>query len=107
MWNDDLNVERDFLVHPRQSMCPALLSAERGYPVYLSDVYDSYSSAKETAWEYCRELCEKYNGKDFVITGHNCMTFSVAFDFMHPETGEYMTARITKSYNHAYYVHNC
>ena len=104
---NDLNVERDFWVHSRQNMCPALLSAERGYPVYLHDVYDTYSSTKKEAWERCYDLYKKYNGKDFVITGHNCMTFSVAFDFMHPETGEYMTARITKTYNHAYYVHNC
>ena len=105
MQHNDLNVERDFWVHPRQCMCCAAVQGDADCDK-LSDVYKNPSKAKVKAYERCFELCKKYDGFDFCITGHTCHTFTVAFDFMHPETGEYMTARITRSYNHAYYIHN-
>lgn len=45
----------------------------------LDDVYDSYSSAKQRAWNYCESLMNEYDGNGMIILGHNCMTFSVGF----------------------------
>lgn len=54
----------------------------------LSDVYANCSDAKRKAYEYCLKLFEKYNGTNFRIVGHNCMTFTVAFEGVMPETGK-------------------
>lgn len=89
----------DFMLHPKVD-APVMYC--KGYT--LSDVYDSWSAAKERAYDYCRRLCEDLNGWDFCITGSNCMTFSVMFDFEHPDTGELMRAYITKDYNRVYYL---
>lgn len=72
--------------------------------VYLSDVYDSYSVAKEQAYDYCERLCEKFNGWGFQIVSHNCMTFSVQFKFENPLNGCIMLAFITRDYKHLYFV---
>ena len=34
----------------------------RGQGVVLSDVYGSYSVAKERAYDYCARLCEEFDG---------------------------------------------
>lgn len=75
----------------------------RGEGVYLSDVYEKYSVAKEVAYNYCMELCNKFDGFDFQIVGHNCMTFSVQFEFVNPLNGCIMLAHITRDYNHLYF----
>ena len=100
------DINKDFTVHPRKriSSAPLYDRAGRPMPWRLYQVYGSYSQAKQRAWDYCWKLCNKYNGTNFCITSYNSFSFCVAFDFLHPETGEYMTARITPSYNHAYYV---
>lgn len=49
------------------------------YSVY--DAYKNCSYAKERAWYYCQELCEKYNGYGLKIIGHNCMQFSAGFEY--------------------------
>lgn len=49
-----------------------------GYTLY--EVYDKPSYRKEQAWEYCRNLCKKYNGTNLHIVGHNTCTFSVSFN---------------------------
>lgn len=99
------NIKDDFIVHPRKKVgcAPKLDYNGNPMPTTLGEVYGSYSQGKIAAYNYCRKLMYKYNGFNFCICSHNCMAFSVAFDFMHPETGEYMTARITRHYNHAYY----
>lgn len=94
-----LNINDDFTVHPRAT---APLMRLDGYT--LEDVYERPSNRKRQAFAYCKELCERYGGWDFRISGHNCMTFSVMFDFEHPETGELMRAFITRVHNHAYYL---
>lgn len=76
----------------------------RGEGVYLSDVYESYSDAKEYAYNYCRKLCDRFNGRGFKIVGHNCMTFSVQFEFENPLNGCIMLAHITRGYNHLYFA---
>ena len=50
---------------------------DEGY--YLSEVYSSYSQAKQNAWEYCLNLCNKENGHNFHIISHNTFGFSVAW----------------------------
>ena len=94
-----LDINKDFTVHPK-----AKAPVWRCRGIYLHDVYEKYSDAKQYAYDYCRDLFCKYNGRDFAISSHNSMMFTVNFYFMHPETGELMFARITKDYNHAYYV---
>jgi len=47
-----------------------------------TDIYGAYdrpSSRKIQAWEYCKELMRKYDGRGIFILGHNCMAFSVGF----------------------------
>lgn len=70
---------------------------------YLSDVYGSYSDAKESAYNCCRKLCGHFNGRGFQIVGHNCMTFSVQFEFENPLNGCIMLAHITRYNNHLYF----
>ena len=76
----------------------------QGEGVYLSDVYGSYSVAKERAYNHCRKLCDSFNGWGFQIVGHNCMTFSVQFEFENPLNGCIMLAHITRDYNHLYFA---
>lgn len=92
-------INEDFTIHPRAK---APYYRVDGYT--LEDVYERPSKRKRNAFDYCKRLCERYKGWDFCISGHNETTFSVMFDFMHPETGELMRAHITKTYNHAYYL---
>lgn len=66
----------------------------------LEDVYGRYSNAKARAFRYCEELCRELNGYDLCITAHNTMTFTVGFEFPHPETGEVCVAKITRDYNY-------
>ena len=74
-----------------------------GEGVYLSDIYGSYSVAKEHAYNYCLSLCKEFDGRDFRIVGHNCMTFTVQFEFENPLNGCIMLAHITRDYNHLYF----
>ena len=101
-----LDLVRDFEVHPRKrvSATPTHDWAGRPMPKTLGEVYGRYSDAKAYAYNYCRDLCRKYNGERFCITSANTFTFVVSFDFPHPETGEYMRAIITRKHNSAYYV---
>ena len=46
---------------------------------YLEDVYSSYSQAKRNAYEYCRDLYNKYNGERFRIVSFNQNVFTVGF----------------------------
>lgn len=70
----------------------------------LADVYGSWSHEKQRAYDYCRGMYKDLDGWGFCISGFNCMTFSVMFDFAHPDTGEMMRAKITRDYNHLYYL---
>lgn len=90
-----------FTIHPR-----AKAPVRKSIGTRLSDVYGSYSKAKEEAYEYCCELCRSVEGEGFGIVGANCMTFSVMFRFKNPDNGRMMVAHITRDYNHAYYIDN-
>ena len=88
-----------FALHPKVD-APTMYC--KGYT--LSDVYDSWSAAKERAYDYCRRMYADLDGWNFCISGSNSMAFSVMFDFANPNTGELMRAHITKCYNHLYYL---
>lgn len=96
----------DFTVHPRKrvSATPITDWAGRPMPKTLDDCYGRYSYAKRRAYNYCVELCKKYDGFNLCITSYNTFCFTVSFDFIHPDTGEYMRAIITRAHNNAYYV---
>lgn len=74
-----------------------------GEGVYLSGVYGSYSKAKAEAYNYCRELCDHFNGRGFRIVSHNVNTFNVQFEFENPLNGCIMLAYITRYHNHLYF----
>lgn len=94
-----MSITEAFTVHPR-AKAPEIYTAART----LTEAYKRPSVAKQNAFYYCEKLCKRFNGWNLRITSVNCFTFSVVFDFMHPETGEAMRAVITKSCNHAYYL---
>lgn len=63
----------------------------------LSDVYTTWSYAKDKAYRYCRELFAEYEGEDFRILGANVNTFSVGF--IGKYEGKKAFFYITKSYD--------
>ena len=63
----------------------------------LYDCYNSCSYAKEKAFNYCKELCEKYNGKDLKIISYN--TFSFSCGFVGLVDNKKVFVYITKDYN--------
>lgn len=65
----------------------------------LYHVYSDYSCRKYNAFEYCKTLMYQLEGWGLRIIGHNCMTFSVGFEFNHPVTGELCFAYITRDNN--------
>lgn len=75
----------------------------RGRGVVLSDVYGSYSDAKERAYDYCVRLCEEFDGWGFQIVSHNCNFFTVQFKFKNPLNGRTMVAVITKRKHQLYF----
>lgn len=75
-----------------------------GEGVYLSDVYGSYSDAKECAYNYYRKLYDHFNGRGFRIVSHNVNFFSVQFEFENPLNGCIMLAHITRYNNHLYFA---
>lgn len=70
------------------------------FPLSLDDCYGTYSIAKYQAWEYCKRLCKKLNGKRLTVLSYNSQVFTAAFEYPHPETGEKMLRVETAS--HAY-----
>lgn len=71
----------------------ALMWRAGNYEGYdLDDVYGDASSAKWSAYRYCRDLFIKENGENFRIVSHNTFQFSVAWDmeieYTNPRTGE-------------------
>ena len=65
-----------------------LASANWNQGTELRDIYASWSRAKEEAMLDCKRKRLEENGDNFRITGHNCNTFSVAweFDYVDPIT---------------------
>ena len=60
----------------------------------LYDVYNSFSKEKRDAYNYCRELQLKYNGRNFKIIGACNNFFSAGFEYVNNE-GKTMFVYIT------------
>lgn len=75
-----------------------------GKGVVLSDVYRSYSDAKECAYNDCSKLCDQFNGWGFHIASSNSMVFTVKFKFENPLNGRTMLAHITRDHKHLYFA---
>lgn len=69
---------------------------------YLNDCYDKPSAAKYEAEN--KILCEMMscNGYGYTVTGYNCMMFSCAYLFPHPEDGNIILCYET--HYHTYYI---
>lgn len=92
-------IRSEFTIHPK-AKAPAYHSEGET----LGEVYGRYSSAKDRAFRYCKDLCESVGGTGFCISSHNTFGFTVMFDFENPDDGRMMRAHITKAHNHAYYL---
>lgn len=57
-----------------------LHNAENKEGIYLWQVYENNSRAKENAWNWCFEQCAKEGGTNFRIISHNTFSFSVAWE---------------------------
>lgn len=68
----------------------------------LYSCYNTVSDSKESAYDYCLRLMDKYNGTDLRIIGYNTFTFSVGF------IGEYEGRKaffyITADYDRFMYI---
>lgn len=64
----------------------------------LWDAYNSFSQAKEKAWEYCKELCAKHGGRGLKAIGANSSFFSAGFIF-DGDDGKQKFMYITKNYD--------
>lgn len=88
-----------FTCHPY-----AVAPIRHGEGVVLSDVYGSYSGAKEDAYNDCSKLCDQFNGWGFHIASHNPMVFTVQFKLENPLNGRTMLAHITRDHKHLYFA---
>lgn len=68
---------------------------KRSYNYDLWDVYTTFSRAKRDAWEYCENLCYKYNGHGLKVIGANTMQFTAGFEY--EDDGKPMFMYITKA----------
>ena len=97
----------DFLDCTPRNGYVARLKADTEFRYIFRDIWDAYekpSDRKVYAWEWCKALCKALHGENIRITSRNCMVFSVAFEFYHPETGAFCSALITRDYNRFAYI---
>lgn len=47
--------------------------------VYLRQVYDNWSVAKQIAWDECYSKCQEEHGEAFSICSHNSFSFTVSW----------------------------
>jgi hypothetical protein len=86
----------------RQRTAKANITAYNNSTAYgLYDVYDSFSQAKSQAWDYCKELCNKYNGYALKVVSFNTFMFTAGFEFVDENTGVVMYMHITPNYDTA------
>lgn len=81
-----------------------IINHERATARFLSEVYASYSVAKENAFRYCEELMYKYNGYDFRIISYNTFMFTVGFYYIDQDTEQEMFMYITPSKDEKFVV---
>ena len=93
-------------VHPRKRV-PALSDYDysgKPWPTELAQVYGSYSANKAAAYRDCKALFKALDGRKFRITSHNSQFFCVAFECVHPDTGEALVVYVTPFNRDAYYI---
>lgn len=73
-------------------------------PRELSDVYGSYSYAKENAFKDCIDCFKRLNGFAWQILSHNDFQFTVGFFFIDPASGDTFWVRMTRKAWHLYPV---
>jgi len=67
----------------------------------LNSAYGRCSSAKKRAWEYCQDLCRKYEGEGLKVISRNGYRFTAGFEYADPNTGELMFMYISPNYDRA------
>lgn len=72
---------------------------KRSNDTELYHVYGKFSRAKINAMDRCKGLMHTYGGRGLRILSHNSFSFTVGFEFPHPETGVLCFAYITPSYD--------
>lgn len=68
----------------------------------ITDIYDAYKNPsiyKIRAWNYCKEMCNKYGGYNLKINSYNCQSFTCTFEFVHPIDGNLCVAYLTRDYS--------
>lgn len=68
------------------------------YHTDLNDCYNNYSDAKARAWEYCKGLCNKYNGYGLSIISYNTFMFTAGFTYYDADNKKHFVF-ITPSYD--------
>lgn len=69
---------------------------------YVFDCYAKPSDAKRSAEYGILVEMKERNGYGYTVTGYNCMTFSCAYLFPHPEDGNLILCYETPHYS--YYI---
>lgn len=67
----------------------------------VDDIYKAYnkpSSRKVQAWEYCKHVCDEFNGTGLRVISHGCHFFSAGFVFDYH--GRKMFGWITPSHDY-------
>lgn len=66
----------------------------------LFNAYSKPSTSKRYIWFKWQRFVQSVNGSDFRVLSRNCFIFTIGFDFVNPETGERMRAKITPTHNY-------
>lgn len=66
----------------------------------LSNCYGRFSTAKQSAFDYCKNLEKSLNGFDGTVISFNCRQFTYGFQFVDSVTGEICSAYITKLHDY-------
>jgi len=70
----------------------------------MNDLWKAYGNAsnkKYRAWDYCKELCYKFNGHGLKVINKNTFIFTAGFEFEDEKTGVCKFMYITPSYDTA------
>lgn len=66
----------------------------------LDDAYSKPSKAKRGIWESWKRFARSVNATDFRVLSSNTYHFIIGFEFVNPETGELLRAKITPTHNY-------
>ena len=86
----------------RQKERNAMGNIQRCMNSHYESLYDCYSRPSERkvyAWQYCQELCDRYDGWNLRILSYNTCKFYAGFFFADPETGVISFMYITPDYD--------